>query len=134
MCKNLSDRFDDTPSIKGTRSYHHYIPSSCCLHAYTVSGNDSAPDIFHMLKAPCLRSQNCVETVRYSFKIGDWVLVNYFDEQYPGTITDIADDSLCVSCLEKSGSFFKYPSQPDIHWYPCCDIIAVLEEPELKKL
>lgn len=64
-------------------------------------------------------------------EISDWVLVDYFGEQYPGKIVNKQDTLLIVSCLEKAGTHFKYPIKDDVHPYPIDDIVAILNEPEL---
>ena len=51
---------------------------------------------------------------------------------FPGKITDLKGDTVCVSCLQKAWNYFKYPITTDIHWYPVSDIIATLLESELK--
>lgn len=64
-------------------------------------------------------------------EISDWVLVDYFGEQYPGKVVSKQDTLLIVSCLEKAGTYFKYPIKDDVHPYPIDDIVAIVHEPEL---
>ena len=86
-------------------------------------------DSFRMLEDTCVNTQKSMNT---DININDWVLVNYFGEFFPGKITDLKGDTVCVSCLQKAGNYFKYPTTTGMHWYPVSDIIATLHEPELK--
>ena len=82
-----------------------------------------------MLEDSCINIQ---KSLYFDINIGEWVLVDYFGDFFPGKITDHKGDSVSVSCLEKAGNYFKYPIIPDMHWYSISDIIATLHEPELK--
>ena len=82
-----------------------------------------------MLEDTCVNTQKTTNT---DININDWVLVNYFGEFFPGKIPDLNGDTVCVSCLQKAGNYFKYPITTDMHWNPVSDIIATLHEPELK--
>lgn len=91
------------------------------------------------IQQPTLTLQDSAVTFdpRNELSTGDWVLVNYFGDFYPGQIhlTDTTNKMCCISCLLKYGSFFRYPenkSSDDIHDYPIHDIIALIDEPELK--
>ena len=64
-------------------------------------------DSFHMLEDTCINTQKSMNT---DININDWVLVNYFGEFFSGKITDFKGDTVCVSCLQKAGNYFKYPT------------------------
>ena len=124
----------DVPAIKGTRSYHHFVPLSlCCLQVFPTSDSDENSEEFHLLKEKCCRTHEKTSSLpARELQTGDWVLVDYFGIQYPGCIAEIRTDSVVINCLEKSGNLFKYPAKPDKHVYPYSDILAILHEPELK--
>ena len=86
-------------------------------------------DIFHMLEDTCINTQKSMNT---DININDWVLVNYFGEFFPRKLIDLEGDTVCVSCLQKAGNYFKYPITTGKYWYPVSYIFATLHEPELK--
>ena len=53
-------------------------------------------DIFHMLEDACINTQKPMNT---DINTNDWVLVNYFGELFPGKISDLNGDTVCVSYL-----------------------------------
>jgi hypothetical protein len=107
--------------------------SCCCLQVFPTSNSDKDADVFHVLNEACSRNfQNSSSLTADDLQPGDWVLVDYFGMQYPGSIAEIRTDSVVVSCLEKAGNLFKYPAKQDEHLYPYSDILAILHEPELK--
>ena len=130
----LEDRFNNVPAIKGIHSHHHFVPLSlCCLQAFPISISDEHATVFHVLNEPYSRKVEYTSSLAAEdLKPGDWVLVDYFGLQYPGSIAEIRTDSVVVSCLEKTGNLFKYPAKQDEHLYPYNDILAMLHEPELK--
>ena len=82
-----------------------------------------------MLEDTCVNMQKSMNTDRNT---KNWVLVNYFSKFFPGKITDLKGDMICVGFLQKASNYFKYPITTDMDWYPVSDIIAILHEPELK--
>ena len=75
---------------------------------------------------------DCHCSSQQTFCLGEWVLVDYFKEQFHGKVVEISSDVLQIACLEKAGPYFKFPNKQDLHWYPFSDVIALLHEPELK--
>ena len=67
-----------------------------------------------------------------SFEIGDWVLVQYGNEKYPGEVKELGDKEIRVSVMMKSGSYFKWPVAEDKIFYKFENVIKKLQPPILK--
>ena len=72
--------------------------------------NEQTFDSFHILEDICVNTQKSMNT---DININDWVLVNYFGEFFPGKITDLKGDTVCVSCLQKQ-AIISSIQQPQI--------------------
>ena len=47
----------------------------------------------------------------------NWVLVTYDAEKYPGEVITVKIEEIEVSCMIRSGKYWKWPSNPDIAHY-----------------
>ena len=59
------------------------------------------------------------------FSEGMHVIIEYEGELFPGKITEVVEEGVKVSCMEKSssvGSTWKWPAKMDEHVYPFCDV------------
>ena len=60
-----------------------------------------------------------------NFSKGMYLIVEYEGELFPGEITDVIEDGVIVSCMEKCdsiGSTLKWPKKMDETVYPFCHI------------
>lgn len=61
---------------------------------------------------------------------GDFVLVTYEGDHYPGEVKSVKKNGFQVSCMVKTGQYWKWPSKPDLLLYPPSDIIQLISEPK----
>lgn len=63
--------------------------------------------------------------------IGQWCIVNYDGEPYPGIILEVEDD-VKVKCMHKNGTKkFSWPSPCEgITWYRDDQIVCLMKEPQ----
>lgn len=70
---------------------------------------------------------NNSETV---FDIGDFVIVNYLDDYYPGRVTGLKDGMITVSAMIKAGmNKWKWPKNKDEIEYQYDQIIRKIKTP-----
>lgn len=64
--------------------------------------------------------------------IGEWCVVNYDNEAYPGVIMDAEGHSVKVKCMHHNGiNKFYWPSlQEDICWYHDGQVLFQIPEPQ----
>ena len=67
-----------------------------------------------------------------SFTVGDWVLVKYDTDVFPGEVKKICNDEIKVSVMVPSGSYFKWPKDEDAIFYPVANVIKSLKPPVIK--
>lgn len=65
---------------------------------------------------------------------GDWVLVNYDGNLYPGEVTKTTVTTVTVSAMEKlqtsvEKNLWRWPTRPDVHDYPHSDINRKIHPP-----
>ena len=59
--------------------------------------------------------------------VGQWVVVAYDGEQYPGEVTDFSDiEGVEMSVLHRSGSCWKWPYSKDMIYYHKTDIVHLI--------
>ncbi|XP_068084395.1 uncharacterized protein [Anabrus simplex] len=69
------------------------------------------------------------ETEAYVPEVDDNVIVKYEEEYWPGVITKVHKSGITVSCMARSGNFWKWPSQEDILSYSLSDILCKIKPP-----
>lgn len=63
-------------------------------------------------------------------EVGQWDVVAYDGEQYPGEVTAVCDiEGVEVSVLHKSGSCWKWPQPKDMIYYHKKDIVRPISPP-----
>lgn len=70
------------------------------------------------------------------FQIGEWVLVLYDGNRYPGVVNDTTLTDCKISVMQPTtiGYVIKYwiwPHQPDVIYYKMSDIIRSIEPPSV---
>lgn len=65
------------------------------------------------------------------YNIGDFVIVKYEDEFFPGVINDTSPTSALVSVMSMSGSGWKWPDVEDEIWYTYENVIQLIKPPEV---
>ncbi|XP_033122920.1 uncharacterized protein LOC117121731 [Anneissia japonica] len=66
-----------------------------------------------------------------SICIGDWYIVEYEGQQFPGEVIDIREGEYQVSVMERAGKNWKWPSTKDNIFYMKSKMISKLEAPEV---
>ncbi|XP_029573673.1 uncharacterized protein LOC115164901 isoform X2 [Salmo trutta] len=63
--------------------------------------------------------------------VGEWCVVNYDHEGYPGIIIDVGEHNIKVKCMHRNGinKFFWPSPKEDICWYSDGQIICQMPEP-----
>ena len=64
--------------------------------------------------------------------IGDWIVVKYQGEMFPGEVTEIGGahgNEIRTDVMERSGKFWKWPSKRDNIFYFCKDVVKKIEPP-----
>ena len=75
---------------------------------------------------------NHAEGENSDFEVGDWVLVQYDKQKYPGEITDVLIEEVVVSTMHPAGGkCFKWPNCKDECIYPFSTIIVKIHPPEI---
>uniref|UniRef100_A0A0E9P581 Uncharacterized protein n=1 Tax=Anguilla anguilla TaxID=7936 RepID=A0A0E9P581_ANGAN len=65
--------------------------------------------------------------------VGEWCVVNYEDEGYPGIITEVQEKIVKVKCMHRNGinKFFWPSPREDITWYADRQIVCLIPEPQV---
>lgn len=72
------------------------------------------------------------DTVQEEIQIGDWVLVYYKNETFPGEVTAIIASDIEVNVMHKSGAtFWKWPTQIYKIFYTRDNILKRLDPPSV---
>ena len=72
------------------------------------------------------------EVKNFEINLGDWVLVSYEDDVFPGEVIAVLDNDFQVNVMHKSGnSFWKWPAQEDNIFYTRENIVRNLDQPEV---
>jgi len=66
-------------------------------------------------------------TPTHEFTEGVWVVVTYGNEKFPGQVTKCSSNEVQVSCMIKSGRFFRWPERKDEIWYRLTDVKTLTE-------
>ena len=71
------------------------------------------------------------ETIPEDFSIGNWVVVNYNGEEFPGEITSCGSE-IEVSVMHKSGNkFWKWPKTIDKIFYERKNVVRKINPPKV---
>ncbi len=62
---------------------------------------------------------------------GQWCVVQYDDEPYPGIILQVEENNVKVKCMHRNGvnKFFWPSPRDDINWYGDDQIMCLIPEP-----
>ena len=71
----------------------------------------------------------CVSASVVAVKIGDFVVIKYDENFYPGVVTRTKKSGAEVSVMAASGTNWKWPKQEDKLFYYFCDIMMCINEP-----
>ena len=73
-----------------------------------------------------------IPTRNLNVNIGDWILVNYDGQKFPGEVTNIIGLYFEVNVVHKNlGAFCKWPQKEDKIFYQKENIIEKLDVPEV---
>jgi hypothetical protein len=62
---------------------------------------------------------------------GDFVIVNYEEEYFPGTVIQIRDGEAYIKTMQMSGQNWKWPEKEDVIWYKDEEICTFINPPSL---
>lgn len=65
--------------------------------------------------------------------IGEWCVVNYDNEAYPGIIIEVEEHNIMVKCMHRNGinKFFWRSPREDVTWYADRQILCLIPEPQV---
>lgn len=66
------------------------------------------------------------------YHVGEWVLVKYDQQVFPGEIKVVEEEEVKVNVMVRSGSGFQWPTLPDCIFYSLSNVIKKLEPPNLQ--
>lgn len=65
-----------------------------------------------------------------SLTIGDYVIIRYEENYWPGIVEKLAENGVEVSCMEKVGKLWKWPSMKDVLQYEANDVVMKICKPK----
>ncbi|KAK9874449.1 hypothetical protein WA026_002788, partial [Henosepilachna vigintioctopunctata] len=77
------------------------------------------------------KSNNTATEEKIEYPNGDFVVVEYEGEYFPGIVIKKVDDNLKVKTMTMSGNFWKWPDKDDILVYDMNEIKCKFESPTL---
>ncbi|XP_053472676.1 uncharacterized protein LOC128602725 isoform X1 [Ictalurus furcatus] len=87
------------------------------------------------LDSPEVKTQNILQEFRPNVlehhHSGQWCVVRYDDEPYPGIILKVEENNVEVKCMHRNGvnKFFWPSPRDDINWYHDDQIMCLIPEP-----
>ena len=98
--------------------YEHALSSHVIR---TVQNHDADP--------VCMLEGSTTTTSSVDLSVGDWCVVVYDNEQFPGEVTNITCGEYEVSVMHRSGKYFKWPTSVDKIHYPLSSIVKKISGP-----
>ena len=135
----LEARWKDVVAVPRTRQMHCFIANgsnkmmvadtsdstqftTVCIRKISGSDNEEDSDS---------EEEEGSETIPEDFSIGNWVVVNYNGEEFPGEITSCGSE-IEVSVMHKSGNkFWKWPKTIDKIVYERKDVVRKINPPKV---
>ena len=74
-------------------------------------------------------SKNAAHT-HLTLSTGQWVLVKYDDLEFPGEVTSYSETEAEVGVMHKSGSAWRWPTNPDNNYYERANILREINPPK----
>ncbi len=63
--------------------------------------------------------------------VGQWCVIRYDDEVYPGTIVEVSETHVHVKCMHRVGhNRYYWPMREDALWYPFEDVLRLIPAPQ----
>ncbi|CAH2097239.1 unnamed protein product [Euphydryas editha] len=79
---------------------------------------------------PLAKSKSKAENLKMSLKKGEFVIVTYEGEYFPGKIENTDRERYEISTMKLStGNSFRWPKRVDKIWYPTSDIVEIINPP-----
>ena len=122
--------------IPGTRTFNRFNPKDngkvCCwvLSGMSTSSDFDINTVHHDDTNDAAEDHIVENIVRQPINVGQWMLVTYENNQFPGEILSTSATHAVVKDMEKFGGFFHWPRTDDILPYPFEDITKTLEPPQ----
>ena len=110
----LKELFAKAEAIKGIARFHYLAieDGHCIPSVITLDGTKTPNDIHAPADEP---HTNMAEDE--SIQVGDWWVVEYDDELFPGEVKHIHDGNYEVSVMYRAGTTWKWPSKEDKIFY-----------------
>ncbi|KAG8184845.1 hypothetical protein JTE90_012093 [Oedothorax gibbosus] len=113
---HLNDVFSNSEAIEGVKKTHFW-------------------EVIEGITKTCKLSKTNYYTLKpkleLAIKIGEWVLVQYDGEHYPGEVKAIENNDYSVSVMIKAGRNWKWPSNEDKNFYSNDKIVKKLSAPDV---
>ncbi|KAA0706779.1 hypothetical protein E1301_Tti019735 [Triplophysa tibetana] len=59
--------------------------------------------------------------------VGQWCVIRYDDEVYPGTIVEVSETHVHIKCMHRVGhNHYYWPMREDALWYPFEDVLRLI--------
>lgn len=100
-----------------------------CFRICRIRKNSITPPTHSATDENSLLEDDC--QLPCNLAIGQWVIVKYEDEEYPGEVICIEDSDIEVSVMHKSANAWKWPRPEDKIFYPATQIVRVINPPSV---
>jgi len=71
--------------------------------------------------------ESSVQNIKDKYKKGDFAIVKYEGEFFPGVVNDTSQSSALVSVMVMSGSGWKWSTSKDEIWYKYDDVMQLIK-------
>ena len=122
--KKMADRWEDALLVPNTQKLH-FIKVEDKYHISVAHTSNDEPYIVAI-------ASNVTEyDDEKEYLQGDWVLVRYDDELYPGEIKQVVQESYEIAVMYKSGGSWRWPAIEDKIFYMYEQVVKKLSPPEV---
>ena len=66
-----------------------------------------------------------------NLRVGQWVVVKYEEEEFPGEVTRIENSDVEVNVMQRSANAWKWPRSEDKIFYSTSNIVRVISPPSV---
>ena len=110
----MKEVFADAPAIKGIARFHYLTieDGRCVPFVLTNDAVETSEKIHLPADEPPTDT-----TDEEPIQVGDWWVVEYDDELFPGEVKQIRDGNYEVSVMHRAGTTWKWPSKEDNIFY-----------------
>lgn len=136
----LQMRWEDALPITSLQKKHTFQPESARELIVGRYAKDNLKIKVRVSRKELVSPESDAETeiddshrsVVVQYHVGEWVLVKYDQQVFPGEIMVIEEEEVKVSVMVRSGSGFQWPTPSDCLFYSLTNVIKKLEPPNLQ--